>query len=166
MTENKSILSSLDSMCSFSSATLANGSTFPVQDIGLANAISSLSLSLSSILYILNFSFSLLSASKITGALNYLVCEFQKLRTKMIGTRHEKDGLYYLDMYPNQWHHYRLCHLSLSVLKILISKSSQTEPSECKSCQLEKYHQIFYSNRVNKRVNHPFDLVHSDVWDP
>ena len=55
MTENKSILSSLDSMCSFSSATLANGSTFPVQDIGLANAISSLSLSLSSILYILNF---------------------------------------------------------------------------------------------------------------
>ena len=53
MIGNKSFVSSLDSTCSFPSVTLVNGSTSSVQDIRLANAI--FSLSLSSVLYIPNF---------------------------------------------------------------------------------------------------------------
>ena len=57
MTENKCIVSSLDSVCSFSYVILADGSTSTVQGIEIANAISSLSLSF--ILYVPNFPFSL-----------------------------------------------------------------------------------------------------------
>ena len=103
MTENKSIMSSLDSMCSFLSVTLAGGFTSSIQDIGVANVITTLSLS--SVLYVLSFSFSLLSISKITRALNYsvkfyvTVCEFQELEmNKMIDIEHKKDRLYFLDL--------------------------------------------------------------------
>ena len=99
---------SLDSTCSFPSVALADGSTSSVQGIILVNATSSLSLS--SVLYVTNFPFSLLTVSKITRALNcsvkfYLIFyEFQELGSKkMIGTWREKDELYYLDLVSN-WH--------------------------------------------------------------
>ena len=101
-----------------------------IEVTGLANTISSLSLSF--VFYILNFSFSLPSVCKITRALNCLiklypiVCEFQKLETKkMIGTGNEKDGLYYLDLISKQVacsssfslfdHHCQLCHPSIGL---------------------------------------------------
>lgn len=35
---------------------------------------------------------------------------------------------------------------------------------ECQSYQLGKHVCSSYSNRLNKRVNVPFDLIHSDIW--
>jgi len=63
-------------------------------------------------------------------------------------------------------YHYRLGHPSISILKVLVSESSQTESLKCESCQLGKHHRVSYPNRVNKRVNYPFDLVHSNVEGP
>ena len=37
---------------------------------------------------------------------------------------------------------------------------------DCESCQFAKHHRLSSSPRVNKRVNAPFKLVHSDVWGP
>jgi len=92
-------------MCSFSSVTLVDGSISSVQGIRLANATPSLSLL--SVLCVLNFLFRLLSISQFTGILNCSIkfyptfCEFKKLRTKMIEIGHEKDGLYFLIWSPN-----------------------------------------------------------------
>ena len=125
MSGNNDIMSSLYSMCSLSYITLSDDSTFSVQDKGLLMLRS---------LYIPNFSFSLLLVNKITKVLNCSVklyprfCAFKKLeREKMIGTRHEKDGLRYLDLVsklvvcssyvPLFDHHCQLSHPSLSVLK-------------------------------------------------
>ena len=97
MNENKGIMSSFNSTCSFPSITLADGSTSSFQGIEIANA--TLSLSLSFVLYVPKFSFNLLSVSKITRTLNCPVklsptfYKFQNLRTKkMIDTWDEKDG--------------------------------------------------------------------------
>jgi len=38
----------------------------------------------------------------------------------------------------------RLGHPSLSILKILVPESSQTESLKCESCQLGKRHRISY----------------------
>ena len=91
----------------------------------------------------------------------------------MIGTGHDKDRLYYLDLVSKPvacsssvspfYHHCRLGDPSLSFLKILILESSQTEFLECDSCQLWKHHRMSYPSGVNKQANHPFDLVHSNV---
>lgn len=60
--------------------------------------------SLAYVIYIPNFPFNLLTVSKIIRALNcsvklyFTFWEFQKLGTKMIGNRHEKDRLYYLNL--------------------------------------------------------------------
>ena len=68
MAENKGIVTFLDSMYSFSSVILIDGSTSSVEYVRLANATSSLSLSFA--LYVSNFAFNLLSVSNITRALN------------------------------------------------------------------------------------------------
>ena len=95
-------MSSLDSMYSFPSVTIVDSSTSSVQSKKFAKSISSLSLS--SVFYVLNFFFSLLSVSKITRTVTCSVklypkiSEFQEFgMKKMINTGHEKDRLYYLD---------------------------------------------------------------------
>ena len=37
---------------------------------------------------------------------------------------------------------------------------------ECELSQMGKHHHVPYLLRVNKRVDHPFELVHSDIWGP
>lgn len=37
---------------------------------------------------------------------------------------------------------------------------------ECESCQFAKHHRLSSLPRINKRVSHSFELVHSDVWGP
>ena len=83
--------------------TLADGFISSVQDKGVANAISSLSLS--SVIYIPKFLFNFLSIGRITRSLNCSMifflkhCLFQKLRTRnTIGTGCECGELYYLKM--------------------------------------------------------------------
>ena len=88
---------------------------------------------LSSVLYVLNFPFNLLSISKIIRFLNcsvifFVTREFQELETrKTIGTRRKCGGLYYLNLDPKLvacyssvyafGHHCKLGLPSLSILK-------------------------------------------------
>ncbi|KAL0375663.1 UNVERIFIED_CONTAM: Retrovirus-related Pol polyprotein from transposon RE2 [Sesamum calycinum] len=94
----------------------------------------------------------------------------------MIGTGHERGGLYFLDttppvdaralsasVSPLQWHS-RLGHPSLPTLqKILPIDSARLE---CESCELGKHHHASFPPRVEKRSSSPFTLVHSDIWGP
>jgi hypothetical protein len=81
---------------------LADGSSRPVLGKGVLHPTSSLSLPSS--LFVPDSLFNLLSVTQLTKALQCSItfdptsCIFQDLRTKeMIGSGHEKDGLYYLD---------------------------------------------------------------------
>ena len=102
MTGTSSLLSDLEQSSSLPNVTLANGSATTVSGLGTANL--SPNLSLSSVLYIPDFPFNLLSISKLTKILNCAAiflsthCIFQDLKTrKIIGGGHEAGGLYYLD---------------------------------------------------------------------
>jgi len=63
-------------------------------------------------------------------------------------------------------YHCRLGHPSLPTLKLFILDLGLVSSLECESCQLEQCYHVSYPNRVNKRVDKAFDLVHSDVWGP
>ena len=130
MTGTSGLLSDLEHSSSLPNVTLADGLATIVSGLGTANL--SPNLSLSSVLYIPNFLFNLLSISKLTKHLNCVAiflsthCIFQDLKTgKIIGGGHEVDGLYYLDwrgsssLVASHWsisplqHHRSLGHPSL-----------------------------------------------------
>ena len=151
MTSTSSLLSDLEHSSNLPNVTLADGSAIIVYGLGTANL--SPNLSLSSILYIPDFSFNLLSISKLTKILNCAAilfsthCIFQDLKTrKIIGGGHEADGLYYLDrcgssrlvashlsISPLQ-HHCHLGHPSLKNLKSLVPSCRQIESLQCEAC--------------------------------
>ena len=89
------LLSDLEQSSSLPNVTLANGSATIVSGLGIANL--SPNLSLSFVLYIPDFSFNLLSISKLIKILNCVAiflsthCNFQDLKTgKIIGGGHER----------------------------------------------------------------------------
>ncbi|XP_072080873.1 uncharacterized protein [Arachis hypogaea] len=66
------------------------------------------------------------------------------------------------------WHH-RLAHSSLEKLRPLIStgvlSQVQNESLDCISCRTAKQHALSFNNNSSIACS-PFDLIHSDVWDP
>ena len=111
-----------------------------------------------------NKSLSLLSISQLTKALQCSItfdptlCVFQDLKTKkMISSRHEKDGLYYLDpndsifhtfsawsatASPIQWN-FCLGH-PLAKLKFAVPALSHVPSLEREACQLGKHRRSFF----------------------
>jgi len=110
----------------------------------------------------------------------------------MIGHARKKDGLYYLELLFDQnrtenrlplsflyeipsakrdkiWlHNYRLGHLSISTLKImlpLLFKEIDVEKLHCDVCELAKHRRASFPIS-NKRASIPFALIHSDIWSP
>ena len=183
MTGNPNLFSNFDKHTSPSHVTIADGSTSSVHGSGTIEL--NPSISLSSVLCLPNFSFSLLSVSKITRALNCCAsffpefCVFQDLSTKkIIGRGREIDGLYIFERQPPHSLaclnsssplevHCRLGHPSLQNLKKLCPEFSSLSSLQCESCQFSKHQRIHLSPRVcNKRASFPFELVHSDVWGP
>jgi len=179
MTGNRGIMSSFSSTSN--SVVLADGSRKPIR--GSGSVLTSPSLPLSSVFYLPDFPYNLLSVSKITKLLNCSVtffpsyCIFQDLVTrKTIGTGRESNGLYAMELASDQVacistvsaleSHCRLGHPSLPVLKLLVPSLGSLSSLDCESCQLGKHHRVSYPSRVNNRVGQLFDLVHSDVWGP
>ena len=102
MTSNSSLFSTFQSQPSTSIVTLADGSQSCV--LGPNIIFPTPSLPLSFVLSLPNFSFNLMSVSKLTRALKCYIsffpdfCLFQNLMTKLIiGRRREFGGLYILD---------------------------------------------------------------------
>ena len=102
MTGNFSLFSTFQSQPSPSTITLANGSQSCV--LGSSTIVPTPSIPLTSILSLPNFSFNLMSVSKLTQALKCYISFFpdfylfQDLMTKqVIGRSHESGGLYILD---------------------------------------------------------------------
>ena len=60
--------------------------------------------------------------------------------------------------------HRQFGHSTLPVLKKLVLELDQVSSLECESCQMGKHYHMPYLLRVDKRVHHPFELVHSDIW--
>ncbi len=124
-----------------------------------------------------------MSVSKLTKQLKCSVCFFpdhviiQDLKTKKtIGEGRESNGMYYFDGLQSSVAcpvsasplliHSRLDHPSLENLKKLVPNLNSTSTLECESCQLGKHHRALYLSRVNKRVDKPFSLIHTDSWGP
>ena len=179
MTGNSSLFSTFQSQPSPSIVTLADGSHSCV--LGLGTIVPTSSIPLTSVLSLPNFSFNLMSVSKLTRALKCYIsffsdfCLFQDLMTKqIIGRGRESGGLYIPDptvprpiacsgvTTPFETH-CRLGHLSLPLLKKLCPQFSSLLSLDCESCQFAKHHHLSYSPKVNKRASAPFELVHSDV---
>ena len=102
MTSNSSLFSTFQSQPSPSTVTLADGSHSCV--LGSGTIVPTPSIPLTSVLSLPNFSFNLMSVSKLTRALKCCIsffpdfCLFQDLMTKqIIGRGRESRGLYILD---------------------------------------------------------------------
>ena len=178
MIGNFNLFSTFQSPPSTSTITLANGSQSCV--LGSDTIFPTPSLPLSFVLILCNFSFNLMSMSKLTRALvishSSLICFlFKDLMTKqIIGRGRESKVLYILDhavprpvacsgvTTPFETH-FRLGHPSLSLLKKLCPRFTSMSSLYCESCQFAKHHRLPSSLRVNKRVSAPFELVHSYV---
>jgi hypothetical protein len=68
-----------------------------------------------------------------------------------------------------QWHHH-LCHMCGSRLSSLVTsgvpgKVSDDTSLRCMGCRLGKQIDLLYSPSQTVSTR-PFDLIHSDVWDP
>ena len=179
---NSSLFSTFQSQPSPSTITLADGSHSCVLGSGTIGPTPSIPLT--SILSLPNFSFNLMSVSKLTPTLKCYIsffpdfCLFQDLMMKqIIGRGRESGGLYILDPTVSRpiacsgittlfETHCRLGHLSLPLLKKLCPQFSSLLSLDCESCQFAKHHRLSYSPRVNKRASAPFELVHSYVWGP
>lgn len=164
----------------------ANGEVMPVKGGGTIEL--SPILRLPNCLYIPSLSHKLLSISHVTKELNCTLlmhptfCILQDIRTGMIiGRGTERQGLYYVDDVTQQgtvklahgttdreawlWHR-RLGHPSSGYLHYLFPKLFRSNKSlDCETCVLAKSHRHTFKPN-NTRVDHPFDLIHSDVWGP
>ena len=166
---------------------LFNGSSLPVLWKCVLHPTTSLSLPSS--LFVHNSPFNLLYVSQLTNTLQCSITfvptsyVFQDIKIKkMIGSGHEKDGLYYLHpdnsashtfstsvlsatVSPLQWH-FCLGHPSLAKLKFVIPILSYVSNLECEACQLGKHHRSSFSSNGPSRQSKSFDLVHTNIWGP
>lgn len=152
------------------------------------------SLILKVVLYILEFSFNLISISSLTRALKYSfvftngAC-IQDASKRMIGSGRLVDRLYYLDLQLVQisvsnivsnkvcssvsipdyalWH-FRLGHISNSVLEGMCSQFPYLHVNKrgiCDVCHFAKQKRLPYTIS-SYRALHCFELSHMDIWGP
>ena len=48
----------------------------------------------------------------------------------------------------------------------MVSCFSTLSSIECESCQLGKHTCVSFLQRLDQRTKFPFELVHTDIWDP
>jgi hypothetical protein len=148
-------------------------------------------LTLHDVLCVPSFSFNLISVSKLIKSLNCCLiflanfCFIQSLLDWMtIGVDRQQGGLFYLlhkplfhsaqvcsvsikDVSTDLWH-YRLGHLSNSMVKLLVNfipSVSCNSESICTVCPLAKQHRLPFSSSTSVSQS-LFDMIHYDIWGP
>ena len=178
---NKGLLSSLTFPSSLPTITLANGSQTIAKGIGSVCPLPSFPLT--SVLYVPNFPFNLISISKLTCDLHCVLTFSHNSITlqdrstgKTIGIEHKSQGLFHLSSplcstactsteAPLLLHN-RLGHPSLSKFRQLVSHFSSLSSLGCESCQLGKHTYVLFQKRLDPRTKSPFELIHIGVWGP
>ena len=160
---NKDIFSSFTSPSPLPTITLANGSQTIAKGIGSACPLPSLPLT--SVLYVPNFPFNLISINKLTRDLHRVLTFLDNSITlqdqstgKTIGIGHESQGLFHLtsplcstactSTEAPLLLHSRLDHLSLSKFRKLVPHFSSLSSLECESCQLGKHTRVLFPKRL------------------
>ena len=178
---NKDLFSSRTFPSPLPTITLANGSQTIAKGIGSVCPLPSLPLT--SVLYVPNFPFNLISISKLTRDLHCVLTfshnsvTLQDRRSgKTIRIGHESQGLFHLSSplcstactcteAPLLLHN-RLGHPSLSKFRKLVPHFSSLSSLECESCQLGKHTRVWFPKRLDPRTKSPFEFVHTNVWGP
>ena len=175
---NKDLFSSLTFPSPLPTITLVNGSQIMVKGIGSVCPLPSLPLT--SVLYVPNFPFNLISISKLTRDLHCVLTfshnsvTLQDRRTrKTIGIGHESQGLFHLSSplcsttctstEAPLLLHSCLGHPSLSKFRKLVPHFSSLFSLECESCQFGKHTRVLFPKCFDPRIKSPFELVHTDV---
>ena len=139
------------------------------------------SLLLTSVLYIHDFPFNLISISKLTCHLHCVLTFSHNFVTlqdwstgKTIDIEHESQGLFHLNSLLCSTActstetplllHSRLGHLRLSKFRKLVPHFSSLSSLECESCQLRKHTRVLFPKCLDPRTKSHFELVHTDVW--
>ena len=181
ISSNKDIFSSLTFLSLLPTITLANGFQTIAKGIGLACPLPSFPLT--SILYVPDFPFNLISISKLTRDLHCVLTFSHNSVTlqdrstgKTIDIGHKSQGLFHLSSplcsttctstdAPLLLHNH-LGHPSLSKFHKLVPYFSSLSSLECESCQLGKHTCVLFSKRLDPRTKSSFELVHTNVWGP
>ena len=161
--------------------TLANG--FQTMAKGISSACPLPSIPLTSVLYIPNCLFNLISISKLTHDLYCLITfsdnfvtlqDLSTRRTISIGC--EFQGLFHLSSPSSSTActsvdtplliHNRLSHPNISKFRIMVPRFSSLSSIECKSCQIRKHTCVPFPKHLDQQTKSPFELVHNDVWGP
>ena len=175
---NKDLFSFLTFPSPLPTITLANGSQTIAKGIGSVCSLPSLLLT--SVLYVPNFPFNLISISKLTHDLHCVLTFSHNSVTmqdrstgKTIGIRHESQGLFHLSSplcstactstEAPLLLHARLGHPSLSKFRKLVPQFSSLSSLECESCQLGKHTCVLFPKHLDPRTKSPFELVPTDV---
>ena len=161
--------------------TLANGAQTIAKGIGSACPLPSLPLT--SVLYVHNFPFNLISISKLTRDLHCVLTFSHNSLTlqdqstgKTIDIGHESQGLFHLSSplcstaytstkTPLLLHNH-LSYPGLSKFRKLVPHFSSLSSLECELCQLGKHTRISFVMHLDPRTKFPFELVYTDVWGP
>ena len=158
--------------------TLANGSQTIAKGIGSTCPLPSPPLT--SVIYVPDFPFNLISISKLTRDLNCLntfsnhFVTLQDRRTgQTINIGRESQGLFHLSspspstactsMDSPLLIHNRLGHPNISKLQKMVPRFSSLSSIECESCQLGKYTRVSFPKRLDQQTKSPFEFVHTDI---
>ena len=157
ISSNKDFFSFLTITSPLPMITLANGSQTMAKGIGLASPLPSIPLT--SVLYVPDYLFNLLSISKLTCDLNWLITFSDNSVTlqdrstgRTIGIGREFQGLFHLsspssstDCTSMETHlliHSCLGYPNISKFLVMVPRFSSLSSIECESCQLGKHTRV------------------------
>ena len=150
---------------------------------GINSACPLPSILLTSVPYVSDCPFNMISISKLTHDLNCLITFSDNSVTlqdrgtgKTIGIGREFQILFHLSspssstvcasMDTPLLIHSHLGHPNISKFQIMVPRFSNLSSIECESCQLGKHTRVPFPRRLDQRTKSHFELVHTDVWGP
>ena len=139
------------------------------------------SLPLTSVPYVIDSPFNLISINKLIHDLNCSITFSHSSVTlqdrstgRIIDIRHESKGIYHLSLTPSSTVctltdeqllvHSRLGHPNISKFQKMVSCFSSLSSLECELCQLGKHTRVSFPKRLESWTKSHFELSHTDVW--